>query len=53
MLVSSVQQMIQFYTYLFLIPLHYKLLPDIEYSSLCFPVGPCYLSILYIVVCIC
>ena len=28
-----------------------RLLQDIEYSSLCYTVGPCYLSILYIVVC--
>ena len=26
---------------------------DIEYSSLCFTVGPCYFPILYILVCIC
>ena len=30
---------------------HYRLLQDIEYSSLCYTVGPCYLSILYIVLC--
>ena len=29
---------------------HYDLLQDIEYSSLCYTVGPCCLSILYIVV---
>ena len=29
------------------------LLQDIEYSSLCYTVGPCHLSILYIAVCIC
>ena len=33
--------------------LHYGLLQDIEYSSLCCTVGPCCVSILYIVVCIC
>ena len=32
---------------------HYRLLQDIEYSSLCCVVGPCSLSILYMVVCIC
>ena len=37
----------------FRIPSHYGLLQDIEYSSLCYTVGPCYLSILLIVVCIC
>ena len=38
---------------LFQIIFHYRLLKDIEYSSLCYTVGPCYLYILYIVVCIC
>jgi len=28
-----------------------KLLQNIEYSSLCYTVGPCWLSVLYIVVC--
>ena len=37
----------------FWILFHYWLLRDIEYSSLCYTVGPCCLSILYIVVCIC
>ena len=32
---------------------HYGLLQDIECSSPCYPVGPCYLTILYIIVCIC
>ena len=31
--------------------LHYSLLQDIDYSPLCFTVGPCWLSILYIIVC--
>ena len=51
-LVSSVQQsdsVIHTCTYLF----HYGLLQDIEYSSLCYTVGPCCFSTLYIVVCIC
>ena len=32
---------------------HYGLLQDIGYSSLCSIVGPCYLSILHILFCIC
>ena len=32
---------------------HYDLLQDIEYNSPYYIVGPCYLSILYMVVCIC
>ena len=56
-LVSNVQQsdsIIHKYTniFLFYILLHYRLLQDIEYSSLCYIVGPCWLPILYIVVCI-
>ena len=31
----------------------YRLLQNIEHSSLCYTVGPCWLSIFYIVVCIC
>ena len=31
----------------------YRLLQDIEYSSVCYTVGPYHLSVLYIVVCIC
>ena len=38
---------------LFQILFHYRLLQDIEYSSLCSTVNPCCLSILYIAVCIC
>ena len=55
-------KVIQFYIYyiiyiiyiyiLFQILFHYRLLQDIEYSSLCYTVGPSSLSILYIVVCI-
>ena len=44
------------YTYisiLFHIPFCYGLLHDTEYSSLCYTVGPWYLFILYIIVCIC
>ena len=38
---------------LFQILFHYRLLQDIEYSSLCSTVGPCSLSTLYTVLCIC
>ena len=52
-LVSSVQQsdsVLPTYIFiLFQILFHYRLLQDIEYSSLCYTVGPCWLSILYIV----
>ena len=48
---------IYIYTYIFFfyqyILFHYRLLQDIEYSSLFCTVGPCWLSILYIVVGIC
>ena len=44
----------EIYIYLlFQIIFHYRLLQDIECSSLCHTVGPCCLSILYRVVCIC
>ena len=43
--------MIQLYlNTLFYILFHYGLLQDIEYSSLCYTVGPCCLSILYVIV---
>ena len=38
---------------LFQIIFHYSLLQDIEHSSLCCTVGPCCLSILYTIACIC
>ena len=38
---------------LFQILLPYRLLQNIEYSSLCYIVVPCWLFIVYIVVCIC
>ena len=38
---------------LFQIIFHYSLLQDIEYRSLCYTVGPCWLSILNIAVCTC
>ena len=41
------------YIKLFQILFPYRLLQNIEYSPLCYTVGPCCLSILYIVVCIC
>ena len=45
--------MIQLYlNTLFYILFHYGLLQDIEYSSLCYTVGPCCLSILHVIVCI-
>ena len=34
-------------------PFHYDLSEDTEYSFLCSTVGPCCLSIIYIIVCIC
>ena len=49
-------KVIQLHTHthvLFQILFDYRLLQDTEYSSLCYTVGPCSLSILYIVVCIC
>ena len=56
MLVSGVQQtdsVIYIYIYiyiLFQILFSYRLLQNIEYSSLCYTVGPCWLSVLHIVV---
>ena len=42
------------YIYIFFyINFHYGLLQHIEHSSLCYTAGPCCLSILYIIVCIC
>ena len=38
---------------LFCIIFHYRLLQDTEYSSLCYTVGPCWLSIVYIVLYTC
>ena len=51
-LVADVQQSDSAVYILFYILLHYGLLQDIEYGSLCYRVGPC-LSILYVVVCTC
>ena len=41
------------YIYSFQIHFPYRLLQNTEYISLCYMVGPCCLSILYIAVCIC
>ena len=41
---------IYLFIYIFQILFHYSLLQDVEYSSLCYTVGPCCLPILYIVV---
>ena len=54
-LVSAVEQsdsVIYMYI-LFEIVFHYGLSQDIEYSALCYTVGSCCLSILYLMVCIC
>ena len=55
LLVSGVQQsdsVIHIHiSILFQILYPYRLLQDTDYSSLCYTVGPCCLSILYIVVC--
>ena len=57
--VSGVQQsdsVIHIYVYmsiLFQVLFPYRLLQNIEYSSLGYTVGPCWLSIKYIVMCVC
>ena len=57
LLVSGVQQsdsvLHTYMSILFQILCPYMLLQDTEHSSQCYRVGPCWLSILYIVVCIC
>ena len=56
--ISAVQQndsVIHIYIYIyffFYIFFHYRLFQDIEYSSMCYTIGPCWLSVLYIIVCI-
>ena len=46
-------KMIYIYIYiLFHILFHYSLSQDVEYSSLCYTIGCCYLSIMYIIACI-
>ena len=55
-LVSAIQQndsVIHIYTYFFHMIFHYGLSEDIECSSLCYTVGHCCLSVLYIIVYIC
>ena len=53
-LISTVQQSDSFKVYiLFPILFHNGLPQDIEYRSLCYTVGTCCLSILYIIICIC
>ena len=56
LLVSSVQQrdLVYMYVYIFFfsISFHYSLLQDIECSSPCYTVNPCWISILYMIVCI-
>ena len=39
--------------FIFEILFYYRLLQDIEYRSLCYMVGPCWLPISYVIVCIC
>ena len=47
----------QAYIYIFFFSFHilvsYRALQDIEYTTLYYTVAPCWLSVLYIVVCIC
>ena len=54
-LITAVQQSdpIKYIYILFHVLFHCGLSQDIEYSSLSCTVGPCWLSILYIIVCIC
>ena len=55
LLISAVRQsdsVIHIYIVFYII-FHYGLSQDIEFSFLCYTVGPCCLSILYIIVCIC
>ena len=53
LLCSKVTQLfIHIYTFFFYILFHYGLSQDIQYSSLCYTLRPCCLSILNIMVCI-
>ena len=45
-------KVIQLHIYIFSDSFHFRLLQDIEYSSVCYTVGLCCLSISYIVMCI-
>ena len=47
------QQSDFYFSVLFSIIFHYSLLQNIQYSSLCYTVSPCCLSILYVVLCMC
>ena len=60
MLISAYSKAMHLYIYVcvyiytfFHVLFHYGLSRYTEYSSLCCLVRPCYLSILYIIVCIC
>ena len=56
MLISAVQLSDSVYIYMDIVfhtLFHHDLSQDIKCSSLCYAVGPCYLSILYIIACIC
>ena len=51
---SHQESPIYIYIYFFFhILFSYRVLQDIEYTTLYYIVGPCWLSVLYIVVCIC
>ena len=50
---NVIQLYIYIYIFFFRLFFHYRLLQGIEYSPLCYTVGPCCLSTLYIVACIC
>ena len=56
-LISTIQQSdsyiyIYIHTLFFIFLFHYGLSQDVEYSSQCYTVGPCFLPILYITLCI-
>ena len=53
LLYSKVVQLYIYIYILFYVLFHCGLSQDIEYSSLCYIVGPCCLSIPYVIVCIC
>ena len=52
MLSSGVRKVIQIHTHTHTHYFPYRLLQNIEYSSLHYVIGPCWLTILYIKVCI-
>ena len=50
---TQIEIYVHIYIYIYIlfhILFHYGLLQDMEYSSLCYTVGPCCLSVLYIVI---